>query len=430
MFADWRVHHVKQLFAREGFRRLLEVRLISQFGDGVFQASLAGAVLFNPEQQARAADVAAGFAVLLLPYSIIGPFAGVLLDRWWRQRILVLGGPIRAAAAVVVALAVFAGVHGFPLYVLALISLSLARFVLAAFSAAQPHVVETPELATANAFSTTAGTLATTLGGGAALLLRVVVGDNNHGYGLIGFCAPAFYLVAGVIASRFVLTALGPDDAERRARETLRTAAHELAAAGRHVRSKPEVFNFLVAIGIVRLCHGITTVCTVLLYRNYFTNVGVFRAGLSGLLLIVIATAAGGALAALLTPAATRQIGAHRWSVLLIASSALVQVLFFLPYRIWLVPFGFVLTSLSSQGVKICVDTTVQREVDDRYRGRVFAFYDALFNIALVAAAVLVAVVLPDDGYAPVAVVVVAAVYLLTSGWFAYQRRSSSTAAS
>jgi MFS family permease len=430
MFADWRVHHVKRLFATEGFRRLVGVRLVSQFGDGVFQASLAGAVLFNPEQQAKAADVAAGFAVLLLPYSIIGPFAGVLLDRWWRQRILVLSGPIRALAAVVVAVAVFGGVHGVPLYVLALVSLALARFVLAALSAAQPHVVATGELASANAFSTTAGTVATTLGGGAALLLRLGVGESDHGYGIIGFCAPVFYLAAGLVAVGMSRTSLGPDDAERAARETLREAAHELAAAGRHIRGKPEVFDFLVAIGLVRLCHGITIVSTVLLYRNYFADSGVFRAGLSGLLVIVIATAIGGTAAAVATPAATRRLGAHRWSVALIASSAFVQVLFFLPYRIWLVPFGFVLTSFSSQGVKICVDTTVQREVDDRYRGRVFAFYDAIFNLALVTAAVLVSVVLPDDGYAPAAVLVIAAVYLFTSGWFAYQRRSSSTAAS
>jgi len=30
--------------------------------------------------------IAAGFLVLLLPYSIIGPFAGALLDRWDRHR--------------------------------------------------------------------------------------------------------------------------------------------------------------------------------------------------------------------------------------------------------------------------------------------------------------------------------------------------------
>src|SRR5579875_4186977 len=91
-------HHVRASLSRPGFRRLLTSRLAGQFGDGVFQASLAGAVLFNPERQATAADVAAGFAVLLLPYSIVGPFAGVLLDRWWRQRVLVWANLLRAVA--------------------------------------------------------------------------------------------------------------------------------------------------------------------------------------------------------------------------------------------------------------------------------------------------------------------------------------------
>ena len=73
--------HLRVALARRDFRRLLFVRLLGQFGDGVFQISLAGAVLFNPERQAHAAEVAAGFAVILLPYCLVGPFAGVLLDR-------------------------------------------------------------------------------------------------------------------------------------------------------------------------------------------------------------------------------------------------------------------------------------------------------------------------------------------------------------
>src|SRR5919201_1235862 len=80
--------HVRNVLAFADFRRLYATRLAAQFGDGVFQASLAGAILFNPERQTDAADVAAGFAVILLPYSLVGPFAGVLLDRWWRQRVL------------------------------------------------------------------------------------------------------------------------------------------------------------------------------------------------------------------------------------------------------------------------------------------------------------------------------------------------------
>ncbi len=87
----------------------MAVRLAAQFGDGVFQASLAGAVLFNPQRQAHASDIAAGFAVLLMPYSIIGPFAGVFLDRWWRQRVLFTVNLVRALCVLVIAAEIATG---------------------------------------------------------------------------------------------------------------------------------------------------------------------------------------------------------------------------------------------------------------------------------------------------------------------------------
>ena len=85
------------------FRRLLRVRLLGQFGDGLFQAALFSAVFFNPERATSAGEAAAGFATLLLPYSVVGPFAGVFLDRWRRQRVLVNANLARAAVILVFA---------------------------------------------------------------------------------------------------------------------------------------------------------------------------------------------------------------------------------------------------------------------------------------------------------------------------------------
>ncbi len=85
------------------FRRLLRVRLSGQFADGLFQAALFSAVFFNPERATSAGQAAAAFATLLLPYSVVGPFAGVLLDRWRRQRVLQHGNVLRAAVVVVFA---------------------------------------------------------------------------------------------------------------------------------------------------------------------------------------------------------------------------------------------------------------------------------------------------------------------------------------
>jgi MFS-type transporter involved in bile tolerance (Atg22 family) len=66
-----------------------------------------------------------------------------------------------------------------------------------------------------------------------------------------------------------------------------------------------------------------------------------------------------------------------------------------------------------AQGVKICVDTLLQQSIEDDYRGRVFSFYDTLFNVTFVSAAVATSVLLPDTGYSPVSIVILGVVYAL-----------------
>jgi MFS family permease len=405
--------HLQTAWRHPGFRRLLATRLVGQFGDGVFQASLAGAVLFNPDHQAHAADVAAGFAVLLLPYSLVGPFAGVLLDRWWRQRILVLTNLLRAGVVVLVAAEIAGGLAGVAFYASALVVISMSRFVNSALSASLPHVVGERELVTANALSTTCGTVITTIGGAAALGVRALTPGGDRSYALVAAAALVPYLLAASVARPFGRAMLGPDDVERANRESVRQIAAGLAAGARHVRGRPPARNALAAIGLHRLCFGLWTVTTLLLYRNYFHGHGVIRSGLAGLTQTVVAIAIGGGLAALTTPAVARRLGYGRWPALLLAASGIVVVACTLPYRLAPALLAALLLGFTSQGIKICVDTVLQSDVADEFRGRVFALYDALFNLALVVAAVLTALVLPEDGHTPRTAVIIGAVYLV-----------------
>jgi MFS family permease len=413
-----RTGHLVSALADPGFRRLFATRLVCQFGDGVFQASLAGAVLFDPERQARAADVAAAFTVLLLPYSVIGPFAGVLLDRWWRQRVLVVANLVRAVGVLGVAAEIGGGLGGFAFYLSALVIISLSRFINSALSAAQPHVVADTELVTANAVATTGGALLTAAGGGLAIAVRALIGDTDGDYALIGAAALIPYVVGALLARDFPRTRLGPSAAERAARETPAEVVHGLAAGMREIRRIPPVWNALLAMGAHRLWYGIWTVCTVLLFRNYFTDEGVFRAGLTGLGQVVAAIAAGGALAALATPTAYRHLGGVRWPAAMLAASAVFALGLGLPY----VPGWNILAALllgfTSQSVKISVDTLVQHHVVDAYRGRVFAIYDMLFNVALVIAAVLTAGVLPENGHSPASILAIGIGWLVTAGLY------------
>ena len=94
---------LRALLRQRGFRRLFVSRITSQGSDGIFQIALASHVLFNPEKAADAKSIAFAFAVVLLPYSLIGPFAGVLLDRWDRRRVLVVVQVARLVAILFVA---------------------------------------------------------------------------------------------------------------------------------------------------------------------------------------------------------------------------------------------------------------------------------------------------------------------------------------
>jgi MFS family permease len=420
--------HVLVALADPSFRRLLAVRLASQFGDGVFQASLAGAVLFDPERQASATDVAAGFAVLLLPYSVIGPFAGVLLDRWWRQRVLCLANLLRAVLVLGVAAEIAAGVAGFAFYASALVIISISRFILSALSAALPRVVADPELVTANAISSTVGTLIGAVGGAVAVGVRALIGSTDSDYAVIAAAALIPFLVASAFAAGFPRTALGPSESERRIRETPQQVVQGMLAGARHVRRLPPVANGLAAIGVHRLCFGIWTVCTVLLYRNYLADGTFFRAGLTGLTQVVAVVAIGGALAAFVTPTAFRRLGGVTWPAAMLTGSAVIELTLGLTYVKPLLVLAALLLGFTSQATKISVDTLIQHHVVDAFRGRVFAIYDTLFNVALVVAAALTAALLPENGHSPTSVVAVSAGWAATAAWYVMRSRRTNPA--
>jgi len=131
---------LRTVLAGSGFRRLFATRLISQAGDGLFNAGLGTYVFFNATSFPNPAAAATSFAVLYLPYSLIGPFAGVFIDRWSRRQILVWSALLRGGFAALTAVFVVTGALGLPIWLAALVVLGVNRFFLSSLSAALPHV--------------------------------------------------------------------------------------------------------------------------------------------------------------------------------------------------------------------------------------------------------------------------------------------------
>jgi len=84
------------------------------------------------------------------------------------------------------------------------------------------------------------------------------------------------------------------------------------------------------------------------------------------------------------------------------------------------------LLGLTAQCIKICVDILVQAHVADEFKGRVFVLYDMIFNVTLVVAAVIGAVILPANGKSVIILVVMAVCYLLIGLGFALVSRGVS----
>lgn len=422
------------LRANPGLGRLLAVRFGTQFSDGLFQAALGGAVLFNPERQADPLAVAAGLAVLLLPYSLIGPFAGALLDRWDRRQVLLWANVGKAGLVLGVALLLAAGVSGPGLFVAALTVAGVSRFVLSGLSAALPHVARPAQIVAVNSAVATSGAMVAVLGAGAALALRGLLGAGDVGSGEVVAAAAVGALVAAAVARGFARGALGPDAGRAPAAGTPATGAAGAVGAGADAAGRggtvravaagwghgaraawhaPGVAAALLALGAHRVAFGINTLLTLLLVRYAFTGGGLLPGGIAGFSQFVAVSALGLLAAAGITPWLVARVGRRTAITGCLALAVVVQLTLVLTFRQLPVLVAALLLAVAGQVVKLSADAAVQLTVPDTELGQVFALQDALFNVAYVGAIAVAATVVAPDGRSPGLAVAAAVVYAL-----------------
>ena len=316
------VRDLRVLLRLSGFRRLLALRLLSQSADGVYQVALAAYVVFSPEKQTSPAAIASAMAVLLLPYSLIGPFAGVLLDRWQRRQVFLYGNLLRAAMASATALLILSSAPDWLFYASALSVTAVNRFVLSGLSAALPRVVDPGRLVMANSLSPTAGTLAATLGGGVAVSVRVLAADSDAAVVLLG---ALLYLCAALSSLRMSRELLGPDQElpQPRMAAALASTAQGLLAGVRHLAERRSASRALAAMTLMRFCYGALTVMVLMLCRYAWTTED--SDGLALLGLAVGISGAGFFVAAVVTPWAVGRLGPYGWIAVCAGSAAVLE---------------------------------------------------------------------------------------------------------
>lgn len=381
------------------FRFLLAGRLISQLADGVFQAYLIDRVVFLSVESGTAAAVAKAFALLVIPFSLVGPATGVVIDRWSRRRILAVTPLVRAAAVLGVLFAASDNAN-WPLYLLALVVVSLNRFYLATAGAVMPRLVRDEDLLVGNSLSAASGTVLTFAGLVAGTQLVDAMGPRSL-LAITLVCWPVSTLLALRIRER--LQASRP---ERRLGAEVRRVTSELVRGARRLAATPIALGSITSVSFDQFLIGLITVLSVVVFKNEFRQ-GVASygriVGAGGVGVLVGSMTVGWFEGRLAKPHIMSLAFALAGAICLAGSVRIAGP------SIILISFTL---GLTYPWRKVPADTMVQESIPDRYRGRVFALYDMMFSLPRVIAAALAILLIPNLSSGAY-VAIVGAAYLL-----------------
>ena len=403
--------------------RLLAVRWMGQLTDGIFQSSLASFLLFSPERQPDAQSAAVAFAVVLLPYSLVGPFVGTILDRVSRQRVILFSNLFRAFTLIFIAGLIRNGATGVELTIFVLVAFGVNRLILAGLSAGLPLLLDTTgtegrnTLVSINATAVTGGTVFVVLGGGIGIGIRGLLEgrfDANQADGILVTVSAVCFLIAGLLALRIKKEQLGPLPHEVK-KQSVRAAYQEMIDGFNFLRTIRDCFLGISATAVQRGGLTALTLMALLLNRNTFNNPADPEAGLAGFAFAITVAGIGITLGAVIAPFGVKRFGRHAWiRYSLYASAVLPVLLAFNQNEFFLVATGF-FAGMAGQGVKVTNDALVQSKIADEFRGRVFAVYDVMVNGGIVSGAIIAAFVLPPDGVSALLPSLIALSYVLVA---------------
>jgi len=239
------------------FFRFWFAQLISQFGDRIFQMALVG--LMTALHPGSVMEMSILFAFAIIPAFILGPIAGVYIDRWDRRTTLFISYFIQGVLVLLAAFYLSRLPFIWPMYLVVFVISSLSRFYIPAKMSFIPEIVHEDDLHIANSLSTISGMIA----GGMGVLLGSWIVEHSGSFG--GFCWDAVcYILASIFV--FTITALKYRFPNKKAiiagtKEMIqnqKSVWHEIIDGISYIRSQKEIqfifwtmFILLAAVGAI-----------------------------------------------------------------------------------------------------------------------------------------------------------------------------------
>jgi MFS family permease len=353
-----------------GLAALVETHALQSAGDATVTVALAGSLFFSvPTGEARS-RVALYLLITMLPFAVVAPILGPLLDRVRHGRRAALAVTMLARAALALAIGHSLGqdtsvTQALTLYPAALGVLVASKAYGIARSAAVPRLVpEGMTLVQANSRLTLAGVVAPGVAGSVAAAVITVLGHRTEL--LLG---AAVYVVAAITAFRLPSLADGSGKRQRRGTPAPRQPwlTGDLYRALRTAASLRWLSGFLLLFGafVVRV-HPIGGLSPNICLGELALGIGV-----------------GNLLGTLLGSRIASAVGT-KLSALLLAAVVTVNVFAAFEFNVVTVFALAVVAASCAAMAKLALDATIQRRVDDEVRTSTFARSETILQLSWV----------------------------------------------
>jgi len=239
------------------FFRFWFAQLISQFGDRVYQMALVG--MMTALHPGSVMEMSKLFLFAIIPTFIVGPIAGVYVDRWDRRTTLFVSYLIQGILILLAAFYLIRLPSMWPMYGVVFVIASLSRFYIPAKMSFIPEIVQKDDLHVANSLANITGMLA----GGLGVLLGSLIVERT-GF-LSGFCwdTGCYFLSAALVFSITALHYRFPNKkafigGTKQMIQTQKSIWHEILEGISYIRSQSEIsfifwmmFILLSAVGAI-----------------------------------------------------------------------------------------------------------------------------------------------------------------------------------
>ena len=152
----------RDVLKNRSFLLLWTGQIISNFGDRLNQMALIA--LVYKKAPGSTIELAKLIFFIVIPVFVIGPIAGVYVDRWDRKRVMVISDVLRGILVLSIPFFVLIFKNFIPIYILVFLAFSITRFFLPSKMAIIPDIVPREMLLMANTLSDTTRMIATFIG--------------------------------------------------------------------------------------------------------------------------------------------------------------------------------------------------------------------------------------------------------------------------